>query len=313
MADRLLSALLAAALSASLAAPPIASAGPATAKAQPAADAPLARAGALAQEAQTLFETADYAGAIELWTQAYAALPDDPAYAAQRSVLAYQIAQACVEAYSLDPQVVYLRKAERLFTGYLQTISPKDKATHDAVEQTLVDLRAKISEAEARAAQARGLDADEAERQRSAAAAEAEAKARKQREAEAEARRVAARRELRKWRGVTVAGGAMIGAGAVMLGVMTFGLARGARLDDDGFAAKMQGTGDPELYQDLLRQGTAANKLAVATGVIGGLFLVSGIGLIAAGSTGQRRARRELAWSPTWLRGGAGLSLVGRF
>ncbi len=69
------------------------------ARASARAEPDLAAIGELAQEAQTRFETADYAGAIDLWTEAYAALPQDSEYAQQRSVLVYQIAQACVEAY----------------------------------------------------------------------------------------------------------------------------------------------------------------------------------------------------------------------
>src|SRR5687768_1890321 len=96
---RWLSAGLAAALAVLPAVPEVRAAAPAKAS-----DELNAKISALAQEAQTRFETADYAGAIELWTQAYAALPNEPAYDKRRNVLAYQIAQACVEAYELDPQ-----------------------------------------------------------------------------------------------------------------------------------------------------------------------------------------------------------------
>src|SRR5690349_14923636 len=79
------------------------------ARAAPASDGPLERVGALVEAGQTRFDTADFAGAIELWTEAYAALPDEPAYSKRRNVLAYQIARACAEAYTLDPgQIIYL-------------------------------------------------------------------------------------------------------------------------------------------------------------------------------------------------------------
>ncbi|PCC69126.1 hypothetical protein SAMN02745121_05774 [Nannocystis exedens] len=306
---RWLSAGLAAALAALPAAPEVRAAAPAKAKA---GDELNAKISALAQEAQTRFETADYAGAIELWTQAYAALPNEPAYDKRRNVLAYQIAQACVEAYELDPQLVYLRKAERLFDNYLKTISAKDKNTTAKVQSTLDELREKIRVAEEREA---------ADKQAAAEAAEARGeggpgphvaaqKASEAREAEA---RAVAEREAKRARRLTIAGGALTGAGAIVLGVMAYGLARGARVDRDGEAAKADGVTDPAVYRDLLDQGTAANTLAIATAVAGGVLVVTGIGLLGAGAAGQQRARRDLGLAPTWLRGGAGVVLQGRF
>ena len=60
-------------------------------------------------------------------------------------MLTYQMAHACVEAYALDPQLSYLRKAERLFAGYLQTLSDRDPDGVADVEKTLSELRAKIA------------------------------------------------------------------------------------------------------------------------------------------------------------------------
>ncbi|WAS95855.1 hypothetical protein [Nannocystis punicea] len=269
-----------------------------------------AKISALAQEAQTRFETADYAGAIELWTQAYAALPNEPAYDKRRNVLAYQIAQACVEAYTLDPQLVYLRKAERLFDNYLKTISAKDKTTTAKVQGTLDELREKIRVAEEREAEKQAAEATEA----GGGDAEARLAAEKASQArDAEARREAAERDAKRSRRLTIAGGALTGVGAIALGVMAYGLARGARVDRDGEAAKADGVTDPAVYRDLLAQGTAANTLAIATAVVGGVLVVTGIGLLGAGAAGQQRARRELGLAPTWLRGGAGLVLQGRF
>ncbi|MFZ6183899.1 hypothetical protein [Nannocystis pusilla] len=302
---RWLSAGLAAALAVLPAVPEVRAAAPAKAS-----DELNAKISALAQEAQTRFETADYAGAIELWTQAYAALPNEPAYDKRRNVLAYQIAQACVEAYELDPQLVYLRKAERLFDNYLQTISAKDKNTTAKVQGTLGELREKIRVAEEREAADKQVAAETAEGEDDGAALLAAQKASEAREAEARAN---AEREARRARRLTIAGGALTGAGAIALGVMAYGLARGARVDRDGEAAKADGVTDPAVYRDLLDQGTAANTLAIATAVVGGVLVVTGIGLIGAGAAGQHRARRDLGLAPTWLRGGAGLVLQGRF
>lgn len=108
-------------LSTSLAGGPTAASPPTTATAtatEPTATAtredPQARVGALINAGQALFDTADYAGAIDHWTAAYARLPDAPHLAAARNLLAYQIAQAHIEAFAVDPQTSHLRKAERL-------------------------------------------------------------------------------------------------------------------------------------------------------------------------------------------------------
>lgn len=289
---------------------------PARTAAKPKAEDPLARVSELAQEAQTRYETADFSGAIDLWTQAYAALPDEPAYAQQRSVLAYQIAQACVEAYAIDPQLVYLRKAEKLFDSYRATIDPADRETAEDVQKTLDELRSKIAEAEARAAAS-----GDAEMQAELAAAERELAEkmareeaeRRRREQEDAARRAAAEGEVKRYKGLTIAGAAVAAWGAASLGVMAFGLARGSKVDERGESLVKAGDPDPAELRDLLNQGTTANKLAIAFGAVGGALIVTGVGLVAAGTAGYRRARRDLAVAPGWLPGGGSLSVRFRF
>lgn len=309
---------IAAGLVLALSAPPAVAVGKPRAARPPApADDPLVKVAALASEAQTRFETADYAAAIDLWSQAYAALPVDPAYGQQRSVLVYQIAQACVEAYAIDPQLTYLRKAERLFEAYVATLDATDREGIAAVQREREGLRAKIDDAERRereAAEAERERAAAAEREREAAAArEREARRREEEVAAAAAvRRAAAELELRRWRARAIAGGVVLGAGVLGLGVMGYGLAWGRQVDRRGFAAEADGATGQEL-QDLLVEGTRANRLAIASGVAGGALVVAGAVLTAVSVKGQRRARRELAAAPVWLAGGAGLGLRARF
>lgn len=276
---------------------------------------PLVKVAALAQEAQTRFETADYEGAIDLWTQAYAALPVDPEYGQQRSVLAYQIAQACVEAYAIDPRLVYLRKAARLFEGYQATIDPSDHENVAAVQRELDALKAKIEEAERRERESVEAERErlaEAERERLAAAEREEAERRRQ-EAEAEhAQQMEVKREVQRWRARTMAGGVLLGVGAVGVGLMGYGLAWGASVDRRGEAAVAAGA-DTAALRELLDEGVVANRLAVGAAIAGGALVLTGVGLVAAGTAGQRRARRGVAAAPTWLPGGAGLVLRGSF
>ncbi len=287
----------------------------APASAAPAGEQVLDKVSKLAQEGQTRFDTADFAAAIELWTQAYAELPDDPTYGKRRNVLAYQIAKACLEAYTLDPkQFIYLRKAERLFDNYLATVDAKDTSTREKVEGTLAELREKIRLAEESEAAA---DADAREEASAAAAnaAQADDRAREDTAArqEADVRRGAAEREAKRSRRLMIAGGVVLGGGAALLGVMAYGLSRGARVDREGAQLKTDGVTDPARYSDLRAEGFTANKVAVTTAVLGGTLLVVGLGLLTGGAAGLKRARRDLAVAPSWHPGGAGLSLVGRF
>ncbi len=298
------------------AAPPLAALmAPPRERPDPAKAAALEQVRRLAQEAQTRFETADFEGAIELWTQAYAALPEDPQHGPQRSALAYQIAQACVEAYSIDPKLSYLRKAARLFESYLPMIDPKDLETTAEVGKTLDDLRRRIAEAEA--AEARQREAEEAKQREAEAAQQREAEAARQREAEAarqrdEAARPASEPQARPRKALAIAGGVTLGLGALSFGVMAYGLAAGADVDRRGDAAKAASDADPAVFRGLLEEGTRANQIAVAAGVIGGVIVVAGAALLGVGLA-RRGHRREVRWVPRGYPGGAGLALLGRF
>ena len=279
-------------------------------QAAPARDGILDRVSQLAQEGQTRFETADFAAAIDLWTQAYGVLPDEPKYSKRRNVLAYQIAQACLEAYTLDPkQLSYLRKAERLFDTYLATIDPKDRTTRTRVEGTLTELREKIRLAEEREAAAEAAAREQAR----VAAANAQARSDEQARDEAARQDTTRRAAPDRSRPLLIAGGVLLGSGGALLGVMGYGLAWGARVDRDGAKLRTDGVTDPQRYTDLRTDGYTANNLAIATAAIGGTLAIVGIGLLAAGAASRKRARSAVALAPSWQPGGAGLTLTGRF
>ncbi|MEZ4382209.1 MAG: hypothetical protein R3A79_12735 [Nannocystaceae bacterium] len=261
----------------------------------------LAKIGELAQEAQTRFETADYAGAIDLWTKAYAALPEEPAYAQQRSVLVYQIAQASVEAYSLDPQILYLRKAERLLTSYLETIDASDGETIAAVEGQLAELRGKIEAASAEDPEAAAGEPEVEPEEVDGGAPGASGP-------------TDAADDPRAGRALMISGGALLGLGAASLGVMTAGLVWGLRVDARGDGAKAAGETDPAVYTGLLEDGTAANRLALGAGIAGAVLVVVGGGLLGVGAVKRSKGkRRDVAWLPLGVVGGAGVQMNLRF
>lgn len=285
--------------------------------AQRSAEPDLAAIGELAQEAQTRFETADYAGAIDLWTEAYAALPQESEYAQQRSVLVYQIAQACVEAYALDPQALYLRKAERLYISYQETIDPSDTETLAEVESTIADLRAKIAAVDPDPA------TEDAPKDPRAGEAQVEDPVEDQSigdegDGSATTSEVPSGEpsaERSGGRGLTIAGAVLVGLGAASLGAMTYGLVWGGRVDDRGDAAKAAGETDAEVYRGLLSEGTTANRLAIGAGAAGAVAIATGATLLGVG-LGKRRTRssdRDIAWAPVGVARGGGLALRLRF
>ena len=219
----------------------------------------LAKIGDLVQEGQTRFETADYPGAIDLWTQAYSGLPAESAYAVQRGLLVYQIAQAYVEAYSLDPDLIYLRKAERLFTTYLETLREADVETTAEVRATIAELQRTI--------EATVAAAEEEEAAAAATAPPATPEAEAPAPAPVDAPPAP---DPRAGRGLRIAGGVLIGLGGAGLGLMTYSLAWGARIDARGEAAVAAGEPDPEVFRELLRDGTLANKMALGSGIAAG-------------------------------------------
>ncbi len=272
-------------------------------------DPDLAAIGELAQEAQTRFETADYAGAIDLWTEAYAALPQESEYAQQRSVLVYQIAQACVEAYALDPQVLYLRKAERLYSAYQETIDPSDTETLAEVESTLVELREKIAAVEPEPSTQAPPAAETGER------APVEDRSIGDEGDGSPSTPVDPPAAAQEGRGLRITGAVLLGLGAASLGAMTYGLVWGARVDERGEAAMAAGESDVEVFRGLLSEGTTANRLAIGAGAAGAVAAVTGATLLGLGLR-KRRARggeRDIAWAPLGLPRGAGIALGGRF
>lgn len=275
----------------------------------PAEQADVAQASQLAQTAQARFETAEFTSAIELWSQAYDLLPDTAEYAAQRGMLTYQMAHACVEAYALDPQLSYLRKAERLFAGYLQTLSDRDPDGVAEVEKTLSELRAKIAAIEVAAGEQAPAITDDGAEAEALAHEAAAARLAAQRREEA---RIAGEVRARRWRRLTVAGGVTVGVGVGLLGIMSYGLVRGRRVDAAGEKEVLEG-GDPGRLSELLQEGTTANHLAIATGVVGGVLAAAGIVMVSRGVVGERRARSELVLAPVWSPGGGLLAVGGRF
>ena len=78
---------------------------------EPALEAdPLAEAQALYDKGRAKFETADYHAAVELWTEAYALVPDTADGGQTKVLLIYNIATAREKAFEIDGELSQLRE-----------------------------------------------------------------------------------------------------------------------------------------------------------------------------------------------------------
>ena len=243
-------------------------------------DDPMVRVAALINEGQVLFDTADFTGAIDRWTQAYAALPDDPDIVAARNLLTYQIAQAHIEAHAIDGQPSHLRKAERLLTRYIEGLEIGEVEVRSAAEDLRDDLRARIDAAgpPVVAAELRALPLPAP---------------------------MDAPRRASPW---AIAGGVSLGLGGALLVGTAIAAIEGVRIDRDGERAVGRGAGAAEL-DELLRRGVRANQAAIGTAVAGALLLTAGTALLITG----RVRRSPVAAAPTVGVGFVGMAFAGRF
>lgn len=242
-------------------------------------DDPMSRVASLINGGQALFDTADFTGAIDKWTQAYAELPDSPDILTARNLLTYQIAQAHIEAHAIDGQPTHLRKAERLLSRYIEGLAPEEAEARASAEQLREQLREQIATAppplviaEAPPPPPPVVDAP------------------------------------RRTSPLILAGGITLGLGAAaLIGTMTAAL-EGRRVDRDGERAVMRGAQAPELDALLIR-GTRANHAAIGTAVVGALLITAGVTLLITG----RMRRSPLALAPTFGHGLVGMSFATRF
>ena len=101
-------------------------------------------------------------------------------------------------------------------------------------------------------------------------------------------------------KGFIAGGAASFALGLGGLGMMTAGLVRGPDLEDDSRS-------NPDQRDELEDKINAANAMAIAGGVLGGVFIATGVSLLVVGAHG--RQRKSFALTPT----PSGATLTGRF
>ncbi len=241
-------------------------------------------------EGNARFQVADYNAAIDLWTEAFFALPDTPEHREQRGRLLYEMAHAHTKAYELDSDLVHVRKAKSLYEQFLQLADPDDQETHKLVaerQRQLDDILAKQT-AEDVTPPRDQPPPSEPEVQKPEPIPEPASATPPPKTTEFAVKMAPKTRQA-----LVIAGGISTGVGAGLLALMVLGIFRGNR----------------EMTADGVLDGAAADRLAVGAGISGGILLATGISMLAIG-----RARPvRLAFAPKVGPSVTGLQIRGRF
>lgn len=246
----------------------------------------------LFDEGVTRFETADYAGAIELWTEAFGLVPNEPANADIKAKLIANLAAAHERAYAVDSEVSHLNQAKILierYRGVLEDIY-LDEIEREKELAWVSERLAKI----------------EAELQAVAEREAAERAANQPSPPEPEPR-------LAPGAGLIIGGSVALGLGVGGLGVMVTGMVLGSQNDDVSDLPTI----DLETRAERFRTGRLGNALAIAGGVGGSVLVAAGVALIVVGlkkkrAAGEHESARVMI-APDIAATRLGLGVVGRF
>ena len=232
-------------------------------------------------QAAVQYDTAEYKGAVELFTQAYrrsADIKDDELRALVQAAIFFNLARAHSKAYRLDKEREHLLQAEDLLTKYLnQTADLADKAN---AEQFLKETREELARLEALETQ---------EREDASAARRADPND---------------GRDRPGGRGFIATGATLLSLGALGGGVAI----TGAVLATQGSKAYVDGpTRDDR--DDARARGELGDQMLFIGSITAGALITSGIIFTAVGAK-QRARVRSTAWATP---SSAGLTLTGRF
>lgn len=252
----------------------------------------LDRARSLYDRGRGKFETFDYIGAIELWTQAYAELPETDEFAGIRAKLMFNIAAARLSAFEIDDKIAHLRQAKRLMDIYVDSLG-------QATDEEAADARAWQEKIASRLV-------------------EAEAERKKKQKADKPPPPIVTAPDpaaIRRARVLTITGAVTLSIGVAALGAMGGGLVWGASLKSRGEARVRD---EPDTMADelgsVVKRGKTANGLAIGMGAAGGVLLGTGLGLLIAGRIGAKKhGPSHRAVAPVFGRGLVGVSARWRF
>jgi hypothetical protein len=256
--------------------------------------AAVAEASAHFEEGKTRYETSDYVGAVEAFTQAYQAagrVDDEGKRDNALSALLYNLASAHVKARNVDGDDRHLRQAQELLQRAIDSGFDGAGACRKLLDEVEAELAA----------------VDEAEAEPAALEAEAEPAAHDTDLQSSAPQDIPTAPDdgHDPGRPLVITGGVITGLGVGSLGLMGAGLGLASSAEADFAAGPTRDDRD-----DALAKGKRSNAMVIAGGVAGGVLIATGVALIIVG---KRRSSSKLAVAPTATPTVAGLSLRGRF
>ena len=252
-------------------------------------DPALAKAESLYDRGRAKFETVDYKGAIELWTEAYGIVPDSPESAPIKAALMYNIATAQDRAYNIDQDLAHLRAAAELMGRYIQAIPVLYEDEADA-ERERAKATAQLDELNERIAAAEAAAADKPEQVVIERTVKDDTP-----------------REDPTAQPLIISGAVLTVVGVGGMAMMIGGIVMGRTANDlSGLTPD-----DFEGRQERFDRGERGNTLAYVGGIAGGALLATGAVLLGLGL--HRKKKSGVQASAAVGPGFQGLQLRGRF
>jgi hypothetical protein len=266
----------------------------------PAGDEALAQAKALYEAGLIRYQVADFEAAIELWLAAYEKVPDEVGAGTIKAEIVYNVATAQERWYDVDQDITHLRKAKRSLEGFVAVIPAIYAEASIAEEREKADARiaeltTRIGKAEA---DARAFELAKAERMR------------------AKFDPIVDERERIRNTGMIAAGATFSVLGGLSLAAMGTGIGLVSKAERDVAAADEWSELGPR--RDALSLGAAGQQMAIIGGVAAGVFVATGVPLLAAGVVFEKkrrsyRSKYAVRVAPVFGRDGSGIVLSGRF
>ncbi len=264
----------------------------------------------LYEDGRARYDTLDYTGAIDLWTQAYALVAANEKNRDVRNNLVYNIAAAREKAYELDGDLMHLRRAKGLLENYLAEYKAIYKPTEAArkevekVQARIKEIDDKLTEAESAGGQT-GSPSPTAVAEPPDPGQDAQQEARREKEAARDALR--GDPEIAP---LYKTGKAMVGGGAAMIGVGAVAALVGGAVgnSDDVF--------NQETPAETRRRRIGGyTAMGLGVGLIGGGVALVVIGVKKRNEAKARAAQKAkvVSVAPHLAPGSGGLVVTGRF
>lgn len=229
------------------------------------------------------YETKNYDGAIDEWTEALGMLPNTPENREIRNDLVYNIATAQEKAYDIDKDVAHLRTARALLVDFLEAY----KALYRPDEQTVAEFK-RVNERIA------ALDAKIAEAEKGGPPPAAPVS--EKRRLDLEVNNIlrtdpVLSKQYKSGRGMIIGGSITLAVGGVLL---LGALVVSAQNDDSNSGSDNLSTADRR----------ANRNVAISLAVVGLAAAAGGAALLGIGVPKKRRAKeaavQRVVFAPTW-------------